>query len=282
MSILLDEASIDNVNLEDLINKIIIGDARRILKKIPETSVDMIFLDPPYYLQLPPNQKLVRWHSKTLVNTVHSEWDSFMSYEEYDRFLEEILREIRRIMKPNASLWAIGSYHNIFRIGRLLQDLGFWILGTVVWFKTNPMPNWYNVRMSNATEFLIWAVKDRNVKNYTYNSEIAREYSMKDFGSRIALNVWRVRSAVGRERLRDEKGRRLHPTQKPEEILERVIRISTREGDLILDPMAGTGTTGVVAKRLGRRFILIEINRIYAEAAAERIIRSQVVSKSHR
>ncbi|MEZ0290838.1 MAG: site-specific DNA-methyltransferase [Sulfolobales archaeon] len=282
MRVLIDEKEVSELDFRDLIDKIILGDARRVLKKLPSESVDMVFLDPPYYLQLPPNQKLLRWYNKTLVNTVHSEWDYFESYEEYDSFVREILIEVKRIMRRNATIWAIGSYHNIFRIGRLLQDLGFWILNTVVWFKTNPMPNWYNVRMSNATEFLVWAVKDRSVKDYTYNHEAALEYSARDFGSRIALNIWRVRSAVGRERLKDENGRRLHPTQKPEELLERVIRVSTREGDLVLDPMAGTGTTGVVAKRMNRRFILIEINKRYAEAAEKRIIESLVLAKSRR
>ena len=157
-----------------------------------------------------------------------------------------------------------------------MQDLGFWILNDVIWMKTNPMPNWLNVRLTNATEILIWAVRDKDSREYTYNHDLARSYSLKDFGSKIALNVWRIPIARGRERLRDEKGKRLHPTQKPEELLERVISISTKPGDIILDPMAGTGTTGVVARRLGRRFILIEREERYFRAIQQRLsIRDQ-------
>lgn len=264
------------VSINDIIDSVIHGDCLDILKRIPSRSIDMVFIDPPYFLQLPRGKKLVRWYVRTIVESPEEEWDEFRSWREYDGFIEAVLREARRVMKPSASMWAIGTYHNIHRIGKIMQDLGFWILNDVIWMKTNPMPNWLNVRLTNATEILIWAVRDKDARKYTYNHDIARSYSLRDFGSKIALNVWRIPIARGRERLRDEKGKRLHPTQKPEELLERVISISTKPGDIILDPMAGTGTTGVVARRLGRRFILIEREERYFRAILQRLsIRDQ-------
>jgi DNA modification methylase len=264
------------VSINDIIDSVIHGDCLDILKRIPSRSIDMVFIDPPYFLQLPRGKKLVRWYVRTIVESPEEEWDEFRSWREYDGFIEAVLREARRVMKPSASMWAIGTYHNIHRIGKIMQDLGFWILNDVIWMKTNPMPNWLNVRLTNATEILIWAVRDKDAMKYTYNHDIARSYSLRDFGSKIALNVWRIPIARGRERLRDEKGKRLHPTQKPEELLERVISISTKPGDIILDPMAGTGTTGVVARRLGRRFILIEREERYFRAILQRLsIRDQ-------
>ncbi|MBC7287910.1 MAG: site-specific DNA-methyltransferase [Armatimonadetes bacterium] len=232
----------------------------------------MVFLDPPYFLQL-PNKKLLRWGVRTEVDSPEAEWDRFGSFTEYDTFVGGVLEECRRLMKPSATIWVIGTYHNIYRIGALLQDIGFWILNDVTWFKTNPMPNWLNVRMTNATETLIWAVRDRDAKDYVYDAAVAKACSLEDFGARIALNVWRIPLCTGRERLKNRSGKRLHPTQKPERLLERVIRISTRPGDIILDPMAGTGTTGVVAKALGRRYILIERDPGYADAARSRLAR---------
>jgi DNA modification methylase len=261
----------EKISLNDLIDSVIHGDCLHVLKKIPSESIDMVFFDPPYYLQLPKNKKLIRWYVKTVVESPEEYWDEFDSWDEYDTFISRVLKEIRRVMKRNATIWAIGTYHNIFRIGKIMQDLGFWILNDVIWFKTNPMPNWLNVRLTNSTETLIWAVKDRDAKNYTYNHEAAKKYSFNDFGSRIALSVWRIPIVRGKERIRDEKGRRLHPTQKPEELLRRVIEISTRKGDIILDPMAGTGTTGVVARELERHFILIEKESRYVEAILKRL-----------
>ena len=257
-------------DIEEILDTVIYGDCLEILRKIPSESIDMVFFDPPYFLQLPKNKKLVRWYVKTIVESSEEEWDIFDSWDEYDTFISRVLREIRRIMKPNATIWAIGTYHNIFRIGKIMQDLGFWILNNVIWFKTNPMPNWLNVRFTNSTETLIWAVKDQSVKKYKFNIEEARRFSREDFGSKIAHSVWRIPIVSGKERLRDEKGKRLHPTQKPEKLLERIIRVSTDEGDVILDPMAGVGTTGIVAKKLNRRFILIEKEEKYVKAIIER------------
>ena len=258
------------LQIEDVIDSIIEGDCIAVMKKLPSEIADMVFFDPPYYLQLPRDKKLVRWYVKTEVESPEREWDRFSSFSEYDDFIRSILLEVKRIMKRNATIWAIGTYHNIFRIGKIMQDLGFWILNDVIWFKTNPMPNWLNVRFTNATETLIWAVKDKSVKNYTFHPDIARKFTIKDFGIRIGLSVWRIPICMGKERLRDEKGRRLHPTQKPERLLERIILVSTNKGDLVFDPMAGTGTTGYVARRLGRHFIMIEKEKIYVDAIVKR------------
>ena len=205
------------------------------LKKIPPEVFDMVFIDPPYFLQL-KRKRLKRWNSKTLVKGVFEEWDRFSSFEEYDGFIESLLLEVKRVMKPNATLWVMGTYHNIFRVGKIMQDLDFWILNDVIWVKTNPMPNWLGVRFTNATETLIWAVKDKSVKNYTFNKEYAKSFGI----GKIGANVWMVLT-------------------------------STKEGDLILDPLAGTGTTGYAAKMLGRDFVLIEKNPQYVQLIRERL-----------
>ncbi len=262
--------------VEEFLDQVLVGDCREILPQVPDQSVDMVFLDPPYFLQL-PRKKLVRWGVRSEVDSPEASWDRFESFAEYDALIAAVLEECRRVMKPAATVWVIGTYHNIYRVGALLQDLGFWILNDVTWFKTNPMPNWLNVRMTNATETLIWAVRDRDAKDYVYDAAAAKEYSMADFGAKIALNVWRLPLCAGRERLKNGKGKRLHPTQKPERLLERVVRISTRPGDIVLDPMAGTGTTGVVAHRLGRHYILIERDPKYAAAARKRLNAVEVV-----
>ena len=256
-------------SIEDIKNKVIQGDAFKVLKKIPEESFDMVFIDPPYFLQL-GKKKLKRWNVKTTVNGVLDEWDKFSSFEEYDRFIEGLLLEVKRVMKPNATLWVIGTYHNIFRVGKIMQDLGFWILNDVIWVKTNPMPNWLGVRFTNATETLIWAVKDKSVKKYTFNREYAKSFGI----GKVGANVWVLPICGRSERLLDKKGQKLHSTQKPIELLKRVILTSTKEGDLILDPMAGTGTTGYVAKALGRDFVMIEVNPKYVQGIEERFKRS--------
>jgi DNA modification methylase len=256
--------------LEHVLDRIVVGDCLEVMASMPDGSVDLVFLDPPYYLQL-PGKKLVRWGSNTDVESPEREWDRFSSFEEYDQFMRAVMAECQRLMKPSATIWIIGTYHNILRVGSLMQDLGFWMLNDVTWFKNNPMPNWLNVRMTNATETLLWATRDRRAKGYTYNAAAAKEYSLADLESRIALNVWRIPICTGRERLKGADGKRLHPTQKPERLLERVMRISSSRGQVALDPMAGTGTTGAVARRLGRHFICIERDPYYAEAAAARL-----------
>ncbi|RTZ59099.1 MAG: site-specific DNA-methyltransferase [Gammaproteobacteria bacterium] len=260
VKVLEDKEDINKYERDEIINAIILGDALKILKKLPPKIFDMVFIDPPYFLQL-PKKTLRRWKVKTVVEGVYDDWDKFSSFEEYDNFIQSLLLEIKRVMKDNATVWVIATYHSIFRIGKIMQDLGFWILNDVIWVKTNPMPNWLGVRFTNATETLIWAVKDKSVKNYTFNREYAKEFGMGKVGS----NVWVLPICSGRERLKDEKGKKVHSTQKPIELLKRVILTSTKEGDLILDPLAGVGTTGYVAHALNRNFVMIEKNPEYVK-----------------
>lgn len=251
--------------VEEVLNGVIQGDALKVLKKLPEETFDMVFIDPPYFLQL-PSRSLKRWTVKTVVEGVDDEWDKFPSFEAYDRFIGELLTQVKRVMKPSATIWVIATYHSIFRIGRILQDLGYWILNDVVWVKTNPMPNWLSVRFTNATETLIWAVKDRSAKGYVFNKEQARQFGI----GKVGANVWMLPVCNGGERLRDEVGRKVHSTQKPVELLKRVILTSTHEGALILDPFAGVGTTGYVARALNRNFVMIEVNPRYVEWTVRR------------
>lgn len=243
---------------------IINGDCIEELKKLPEKSVDLVFADPPYNLQLggdllrPDNSK---------VDAVDDDWDRFDSFEAYDAFTKAWLKECRRVLKDDGALWVIGSYHNIFRVGVTLQDLGFWILNDIVWRKANPMPNFKGTRFTNAHETLIWAAKGRGTRRYTFNYD-----AMKMANDEVQMRSdWTFPLCTGEERLKDETGAKAHPTQKPEALLHRVILASTRPGDLILDPFFGTGTTGAAAKRLGRRFIGLEREPQYARLAAERI-----------
>jgi DNA modification methylase len=268
--IIKDKEDVKFYEIKNILDKIILGDCVNVMKKMPSESIDMVFIDPPYFLQLPP-KKLLRWTVKTEVEGVYEEWDKFASFEEYDNFITNILVEVKRLMKPNATVWVIGTYHNIFRIGKIMQDLGFWILNDVIWFKTNPMPNWLNVRFTNATETLIWAVKDKKVKKYTFNKLLARRFA----NGKLGLNVWRIPICTGEERIKNKEGKKLHSTQKPEELMARVILISTKKGDIILDPVAGTGTTGYVAKKLGRHFIMIDNKEIYVNAMEERLKKLQ-------
>lgn len=262
--VLTDEEKKTAYSLNEVLNKVIIGDCLKIMKKLPPESVDCVFIDPPYFLQLPP-KKLLRW-TGSVVNGVNDQWDVFKDFDDYDNFTKNYLSEVKRLMKPNATIWVIGTYHNIHRIGKIMLDLGFWILNDVIWFKTNPMPNFLGVRFTNATETLLWAVKDKKVKKYTFNKEVARSYN----GGKLGINVWQIPLCTGQERLRNEKGEKIHSTQKPEELLKRVILTSTKEGDIIFDPMAGTGTTGFVAKKFNRNFIMIEINKDYVNAIVQR------------
>jgi len=251
--------------LDEIKNKVILGDTFKVLKKIDNEVFDMVFIDPPYFLQL-PNKELRRWTVKTVVEGVNDEWDKFSSFKEYDDFIQRLLTEVKRVMKPTATIWVIATYHSIFRIGKIMQDLGFWILNDLVWVKTNPMPNWLGVRFTNATENLIWAVKDKKCKKYTFNKEYAKSFGI----GKVGANVWVLPLCWGNERLKDEGGKKLHSTQKPVELLKRVILTSTKEGDLVLDPVAGSGTTGYVAQALKRNFVMIEINPKYVKGIGER------------
>ena len=252
-------------DIEKIVDKVILGDALKVLRCIEDEVFDMVFIDPPYFLQL-EKKDLRRWNVRTIVDGVNDEWDKFASFQEYDNFITELLREVKRVMKPSATLWVIATYHSIYRIGKIMQDMGFWILNDVVWIKTNPMPNWLGVRFTNATEHLIWAVKDRKSKGYTFN----REYAKKAGIGKVGANVWILPICSRKERLIGKDGKKLHSTQKPIELIKRVILTSTKEGDLILDPMAGTGTTGYVAKAFNRHYVMVEINREYVQGIVRR------------
>jgi len=245
---------------EEVLNSVILGDALKVLKKLPEEIFDMVFIDPPYFLQL-PKKELRRWTVKTIVEGVEDDWDKFPSFGEYDKFIQNLLAEVKRVMKSNATIWVIATYHSIFRIGKIMQDLGYWILNDILWVKTNPMPNWLGVRFTNATETLIWAVKDKNSKKYTFNKDYAKQFGI----GKVGANIWVLPLCNGKERLKDDKGKKIHSTQKPIELLKRVLLTSTNEGDLILDPVAGVGTTGYVANALKRNFVMIEISPKYVE-----------------
>jgi modification methylase len=244
-------------------DQILIGDCLSELKCIPDGSIDLVFADPPYNLQLAG--ELLR-PNNTRVDGVDDAWDKFGSFAEYDRFTRAWLTECRRVLKPDGAIWVIGSYHNIFRLGVVLQDLGFWILNDIIWRKVNPMPNFRGRRFTNAHETLIWAARDQKSRP-TFNYE-----SLKSSNDDLQMRSdWLFPICSGPERLRDDGGRKAHPTQKPEALLQRVLLASTNLGDVVLDPFFGSGTTGAVAKRLGRRYIGIERDRDYAKAAAERI-----------
>ena len=245
------------------LNRILAGDCIEVMNALPENSVDLIFADPPYNLQLkgdlhrPDNSK---------VDAVDDDWDQFDSFRAYDAFTTDWLKAARRILKPNGAIWVIGSYHNIFRVGAALQNQGYWILNDVVWRKSNPMPNFRGKRFTNAHETMIWASKSEGAK-YTFNYE-----ALKALNEGVQMRSdWVLPICTGHERLKDENGDKAHPTQKPESLLHRVLVGSTNPGDVILDPFFGTGTTGAVAKMLGRNFIGIEREEAYRKVAEKRI-----------
>jgi len=245
------------------LDEIVVGDCIPIMGRLPAGSVDMVFADPPYNLQL--ENELLR-PNNSVVDGVDEAWDRFDGFADYDRFTEAWLTAARHALKDDGTLWVIGSYHNIYRVGARLQDLGFWILNDVVWRKTNPMPNFRGRRFTNAHETLIWCTKDKDAR-YTFNYA-----AMKALNDELQMRSdWVIPICSGGERLKDGGGRKTHPTQKPEALLHRVILAATKPGDVVLDPFFGTGTTGAVAKRLGRRFIGIERDADYAAAARARI-----------
>ncbi len=247
------------------LNQILDGDCIEQMNALPAGSIDLIFADPPYNLQLkgdlhrPDNSK---------VDAVDDHWDQFSSFAAYDKFTREWLAAAKRLLKPNGAIWVIGSYHNIFRVGSALQDQGYWMLNDVVWRKSNPMPNFRGKRLTNAHETLIWASRDEDSK-YTFNYE-----ALKELNDGVQMRSdWVLPICTGHERLKDENGDKAHPTQKPESLLHRVLIATTNPGDVVLDPFFGTGTTGAVAKMLGRDFIGIEREDAYRKVAAERISR---------
>src|SRR5437763_14219686 len=243
---------------------IVVGDCVAEMARLEPASVDLVFADPPYNLQLKGDLKRP---DDSKVDAVDDDWDKFSSFSAYDDFTRAWLMAARRVMKPSATLWVIGAYHNIFRVGAILQDLGFWVLNDVMWRKTNPMPNFRGRRFTNAHETLIWAARDQGAKGYTFNYE-ALKAGNEDVQVR---SDWTLPLCTGEERVKGRDGKKLHPTQKPEALLARVILSASRPDDLVLDPFCGSGTTGAVARRLRRRFIGIERNTAYAAAAQARV-----------
>jgi len=251
---------------------VLVGDCVAEMAKLPAASVDLVFADPPYNLQL---QGDLKRPDDSRVDAVDDDWDKFASFAAYDDFTRAWLTACRRVMKPAATLWVIGSYHNIFRVGATMQDLGFWILNDVVWRKSNPMPNFRGRRFTNAHETLIWAARDADKRNYTFNYE-----ALKAGNDDVQMRSdWFIPLCTGEERLKGGDGKKLHPTQKPEALLARVILAASRPDDLVLDPFCGTGTTGAVAHRLRRRFIGFEREADYATAAKQRIATTEPMAE---
>ncbi len=243
---------------------ILIGDCVAEMDRLPAASVDLVFADPPYNLQL---EGALSRPDQSLVDAVDDDWDKFADFAEYDAFTRAWLGAARRAMKPNATIVVIGSYHNIFRVGAILQDLGFWILNDIVWRKANPMPNFRGRRFTNAHETMIWAARSAEAKAYTFNYEMLKAGN----DDCQARSDWFLPICSGAERLKDAAGRKTHPTQKPEALLARVLVAATNAGDVVLDPFFGSGTTGAVARRLRRPFVGIERDPTYAAAARKRI-----------
>lgn len=245
------------------LNQILVGDSISLLHELPAHSVDAVFADPPYNLQL--GGELLR-PDNSKVDAVDDDWDKFSDFAAYDKFTFDWLKAVKRVLKPDGCLWVIGSYHNIFRVGAILQNLGFWILNDIIWCKTNPMPNFRGKRFTNAHETMIWASTSPDAKpcfNYEAMKNLNDEKQMR--------SDWLLPICSGKERRRDGDGEKVHPTQKPEALLYRIILSSTKPGDIVLDPFFGSGTTGAVAKKLGRNFIGIERDPAYARHATKRI-----------
>ncbi len=240
------------------------GDCIESLNRLPPGSVDLVFADPPYNLQL---ESTLSRPDQSVVDAVDDDWDKFDSFADYDAFTRAWLTGVRRVMREDATVFVIGSYHNIFRVGALMQDLGFWILNDIVWRKNNPMPNFRGRRFTNAHETMIWATKGPRAKSYTFNYE-ALKAGNEDAQVR---SDWLLPLCTGGERLKGDDGRKLHPTQKPEALLARVILAASEPGNVVLDPFFGTGTTGAAAKRLRRHFVGLERDPVYAAGAIRRI-----------
>ena len=259
----------EKINLK---NKIINGDSLKELKKIPKETFDLIFADPPYNLQL--KNQLTR-PDRSKVSAVNDKWDQFESFKKYDDFTYAWLDECKRILKKNGAIWVIGSYHNIFRVGTAIQNLGFWILNDVIWNKKNPMPNFKGTRFTNAHETLIWASKNKKSK-YTFNYQ-----SIKCLNDDLQMRSdWTLPICNGKERIK-RNGKKIHSTQKPEALLHRIILATTNKGDTVFDPFLGTGTTAVVSKKLGRSYCGIEKDKKYFIAANERINKAKKIADDY-
>ncbi len=248
----------------EYLNTILHGDCFTRLAELPDACVDLVFADPPYNLQL---RNALHRPDTSKVAGVDDDWDKFENFAAYDDFTQKWLAEVKRILKPTGTLWVIGSYHNIFRVGATLQDMGFWILNDIVWRKVNPLPNFRGTRFSNAHETLIWAARDEKARNYQFNYQ-----AMKSLNEDKQMRSdWFLPICSGNERLKNDEGKRLHPTQKPESLLYRILLAASQKGDVVLDPFFGTGTTGAVAKKLKRNYIGIEADAGYVAAAQTRI-----------
>ena len=253
-------------------NRIINGESLEILKKIPSKTFDLVFADPPYNMQI--GEKLKR-PDNSKVHGVNDKWDQFLNFKHYDEFSKEWLKECKRILKDNGSMWVIGTYHNIFRLGYHIQNLNYWILNDVIWRKNNPMPNFKGTRFTNAHETLIWASKSKKSK-YTFNYQ-----SLKCLNDDLQMRSdWTLPICNGKERLK-KNGKKIHSTQKPEALLHRIILATTNKGDLICDPFIGTGTSAVVAKKLGRKYFGIEKDKKYFGAANKRINQTKVIEDNY-
>jgi len=258
--------------MSKFLNKIVKGSSLKILKTIPNNTFDLVFADPPYNMQI---GDALRRPDASKVNGVNDKWDHFESFKHYDDFCKTWLTECRRILKDNGSIWVIGSYHNIFRLGYHLQNLNYWLLNDVIWRKNNPMPNFKGTRFTNAHETLIWASKSKKSK-YTFNYQ-----SLKCLNDDLQMRSdWMLPICNGKERLK-KNGKKVHSTQKPEALLHRIILATTNKGDSIFDPFLGTGTTAVVAKKLGRNYFGAEKDKKYFRAASERINKTQIIEESN-
>ncbi|MEI8360791.1 MAG: DNA methyltransferase [bacterium] len=253
--------------MQQYINKIIHGDCINVLKELPDNSIDLVFADPPYFLQLPKGKRLKRADGSEVI-PVDDEWDKFESYEDYDNFTHNWIKECQRVLKTTGTIWIIGMYHNIFRVGKIMQDLGIWFLNDVIWVKIGALPNLSCRRLTNNHETLLWAVKDKNCKKYTFNYKLLKEMNG---GKQMKDTDWNFSICRGGERLRGADGIKSHPTQKPLKLIQQVILTASKKGDLILDPFMGSGTTAVVAKALDRNWIGIEKEKKYVDLATERV-----------
>lgn len=253
--------------MQKFINKIIHGDCIKEMKKFPDNFIDLIFADPPYYLQLPKGKRLKRADGSEII-PVDNEWDKFESYDECDDFTENWLKECQRVLKLTGTIWVIGMYHNIFRVGKIMQDLGLWFLNDIIWVKIGALPNLNGRRFTNNHETLLWAVKNKNCKDYTFNYEFLKEMNG---GKQMKDTDWVFNICSGSERLRDKNGIKSHPTQKPLKLIQQVLLTASNKDDLILDPFLGSGTTAVVATALGRRWIGIEKEEKYIKVAEKRL-----------
>ena len=250
-------------DIKEAINKIILGDCIEELKKFPDESIEVIFADPPYFMQT--EGELIRPEG-TKFQGVEDEWDKFDGYKEYDKFCFEWLKECKRVLKKDGTIWVIGAFQNICRIGYIMQNLGYWILNDIIWSKPNAAPNFAGTRFQNSHETMLWCSKSKDAK-YTFNYKTMKHLNE----GKQDKSIWDIGICIGKERIKGEDGKKAHSTQKPEKLLYKVILSSSKPKDIILDPFFGTGTTGAIAKLLGRNYIGIERDKNYVLIARERI-----------